>query len=104
VAGLLCGATGWVLGWGTSRLRPAFTSLATWSFGWLGTLAVVAFPDLSGGTGGLPLGAPMEVRIAPLGVEARFNEAGHLLLAAVLLAATMLVLRSAQRSSLGRGW
>jgi branched-chain amino acid transport system permease protein len=104
VAALACGATGWFLGWGTSRLRPAFTSLATWSFGWLATLTVVAFPDLSGGTAGIALGAPLEVRIAPLGIDARFNEAGHLLLAAVLVAVTMLVLRSAQRSSLGRGW
>lgn len=103
-AALSCGAAGWVLGWGTSRLRPAFTSLATWSFGWLGTLAVVAFPDLSGGTGGIALAAPLEVRIAPLGIDARFNEAGHLLLASLLLAGAMLVLRSAQRSSLGRGW
>ena len=104
VAAVFCGSTGWLLGWGTSRLRPAFTSLATWSFGWLGTLAVVAFPDLSGGTGGIVLGAPLEVRIAPLGIDARFNEAGHLLLAAFLLVGAMLVLRSAQRSSLGRGW
>jgi ABC-type branched-subunit amino acid transport system ATPase component/ABC-type branched-subunit amino acid transport system permease subunit len=104
LAALFCGATGWVLGWGTSRLRPAFTSLATWSFGWLATLAVVAFPDLSGGTSGISLGAPMEMRIAALGIDARFNEAGHLLLAAALVGGAMLVLRSAQRSSIGRGW
>jgi ABC-type branched-subunit amino acid transport system ATPase component/ABC-type branched-subunit amino acid transport system permease subunit len=104
VAALFCGATGWLLGWGTSRLRPAFTSLATWSFGWLATLAVVAFPDLSGGAAGIAFGAPMEVRMAPLGIDARFNEAGHLLLALLLLTGAMLLLRSAQRSSLGRGW
>jgi ABC-type branched-subunit amino acid transport system ATPase component/ABC-type branched-subunit amino acid transport system permease subunit len=104
LAALFCGGTGWLLGWGTSRLRPAFTSLATWSFGWLGALAVVAFPDLSGGTGGIVFGAPMQLRIAALGIDARFNEAGHLLLAALLLAGVVLVLRSAQRSSLGRGW
>ena len=104
VAALFCGATGWFVGWGTSRLRPAFTALATWSFGWLGTLAVIAFPDLTGGTGGIAFGSPLEVRIAPLGIDARFNEAGHLLLGALLLTAVMVILRSAQRSDLGRGW
>ncbi|HEV1998670.1 MAG TPA: ABC transporter substrate-binding protein [Candidatus Dormibacteraeota bacterium] len=104
VAALFCGGAGWALGWGTSRLRPAFTSLATWSFGWLATLSVVAFPDISGGTAGITFGAPMKVKLAPLGIDAGFNEAGHLLLAAVLLGGAMLVLRSAQRSSIGRGW
>jgi branched-chain amino acid transport system permease protein len=104
VAALFCGGAGWALGWGTSRLRPAFTSLATWSFGWLATLSVVAFPDISGGTAGITFGAPMKVKLAPLGIDASFNEAGHLLLAAVLLGGAMLVLRSAQRSSIGRGW
>ena len=104
LASIVCGGAGWVLGWGTSRLRPAFTALATWSFGWLAALAVTSFPDLSGGAGGITFNAPMELRLVPLGIDARFNEAGHLLLAAVLLGGAMLVLRSAQRSSIGRGW
>ena len=101
LAATLSGCTGWVLGWGTSRLRPAHVALGTWAFGWLVTLCAAAIP---GGGGAISLGGPVEVRVAVLGVDLRFNDAGHLLLGAVVLTITMLLLRSAQRSAVGHTW
>jgi branched-chain amino acid transport system permease protein len=104
IAALACGAAGWGLGRGTSRLRPAFVALATWAFGWLVSLGAAAFPARSGITGGISFRAPTEVRVDSLGLDVRFNDAGHLLAGLALLLVAMLLLRSAQRSRIGRGW
>lgn len=104
LAALVAGGAGWAVGWGTSRLRPSFLALATWAFGWLVFVAIGAFPAVSGGVGGITLGSSMAIRMAPLGLQARFNEAGHLLLASFILALVLLFLRSAQQSTLGRSW
>ncbi|HEV3234771.1 MAG TPA: ATP-binding cassette domain-containing protein [Candidatus Dormibacteraeota bacterium] len=104
ISAIACGGVGWLLGRGTSRLKPAFVALATWAFGWLAILLVTAFPAQSGGGGGIALRAPLEVRLDALGLDLRFNDAGHLVAGVAILVAAMLLLRSAQRSAIGRGW
>ncbi|MDX6517542.1 MAG: branched-chain amino acid transport system ATP-binding protein livM [Gaiellaceae bacterium] len=48
-------AAGLVAGVGVVRLRTAFVAVATWLLTWLVTLALLAFPGLSGGAEGLIL-------------------------------------------------
>lgn len=95
---------GYLVGFGAARLRPAFTALATWAFAWLLVVAIDAAPQVSGGGAGIGLHGPMGLRLGALGIDARFDARGHLLLATVLLALTLTLARAAQRSVLGLGW
>jgi ABC-type branched-subunit amino acid transport system ATPase component/ABC-type branched-subunit amino acid transport system permease subunit len=98
------GAAGAALARGTSRLAPSMVALATWVFGWLVTTAIEAFSSATGGTGGLSYGGPLRVRAAPLGVDFALSPGLHLVLASLLVAMAMLLVRSAQLSPLGRAW
>ncbi|MHB8572417.1 MAG: ATP-binding cassette domain-containing protein [Candidatus Dormibacteria bacterium] len=91
------------LGWVAARGGPALSALTTWAFGWLVVLAIAAAPGATGGTAGLALPPP---RLAPpgLGVSVNFSPLGQLAVAAILLAATVLLLDTAQRSPVGRAW
>ncbi len=104
LAMLAAGCLGWLVGIGSSRLRPAFVALSTWAFGWLVVISIGALPSVSGGVAGISLHAPMSIRVAALGLGLRFSEAGHLVLASLLLALVLVGLHSAQESWLGRAW
>lgn len=104
VAGLLTAAVGFVVGFGAARLRPAFVALATWAFGWLVAVGIDALPQVSGGSAGIGLGGPMELRLGALGVDLRFGTTGHLLLGTALVALALVALRSAERSTVGMTW
>jgi branched-chain amino acid transport system permease protein len=103
LAALLCGLAGWLVGWAVARLRAAYVALGTLAFGWLVTLVAAAYLRGAGGAT-ISLGGPMQTTVEALGLRLRFNDAGHLLLGAVLLALAMLLLRSTQLSAVGRGW
>lgn len=104
ISALGAGLAGLALGYGTSRLPPATLALATWAFGWLVFVTAAAYPGVGGGAGGMTLGAPMRLSLAPLGLDLVFREPQHLLLGSALLAVVLVVLRSAHRSTLGLQW
>jgi ABC-type branched-subunit amino acid transport system ATPase component/ABC-type branched-subunit amino acid transport system permease subunit len=104
IAMLAAGCLGWLVGIGSSRLRPPFVALSTWAFGWLVVISIGAFPSVSGGVAGINLRAPMSIRVDALGLLLRFSEAGHLVLASLILALVLIGLRSAEESWLGRAW
>ena len=104
LSAVAAGALGWLVGWGASRLSPAFVALATWAFGWLVFVTLGAFPAIGGGSAGITLTGQIAIRVSELGLELRFNEVGHLLLALTLLGVVMLLVRSAEGSGIGLRW
>jgi len=56
--------------WSVARLRPPFVALATWLFAWGVAFAIGAFPSLTGGDRGVPLGQPA-LRLRAIGLHVR---------------------------------
>jgi ABC-type branched-subunit amino acid transport system ATPase component/ABC-type branched-subunit amino acid transport system permease subunit len=82
---------------GVSRLRPPFVALATWLFAWAIAFAIIAFPGLTGGAAGLPLGET-SLRMHALGVTwglgpIALYEVALALVAVAIVLHTMLVRR-----------
>ena len=103
VGGTAAAALGYLLGRRVAGLHPAALALGTWALGWLAYLLLLANPDLTGGGSGLPLG-PLREYVPALGIDVTFDGRGHLALGAAVLVLALLLLRSAQRSAIGRGW
>jgi branched-chain amino acid transport system permease protein len=96
VAVAAAAAAGLVAGIGVVRLRPAFVAVATWLLTWLVTLALLAFPRVSGGAEGLIL-----PRGTLLGVE--LTTTAHYELALVLAMLAGLVFEALRRAPFGLG-
>ena len=65
---VIAGAGGWVIARGVARLRPAFVALTTWLITWTFAVALAAFPSVSGGSGGIVLGAT-RLRLRAIGAS-----------------------------------
>jgi branched-chain amino acid transport system permease protein len=79
---LFAAAAGVVTGIGVVRLRPVFIAVTTWILTWAVTLFLLAFRSVSGGAQGL-------VVPSSLSVEAHYELALALLVAAILTAASL---------------
>ncbi|MFN2643232.1 MAG: branched-chain amino acid ABC transporter ATP-binding protein/permease [Actinomycetota bacterium] len=93
---LMATAAGAVLARAVIKLRPAFVALATWLAAWTVSFAVSAFPRLTGGSQGLPVGA-VRLHVRSVGTSIALGpswvyEAG-LVLVGIALGGTWLVVR-----------
>ncbi len=79
---LTAAAAGVVTGMGVVRLRPVFIAVTTWILTWAVTIFLLAFRSVSGGAQGL-------VVPSALSVEAHYELALALLVAAILVAASL---------------
>ncbi len=93
---LASAAAGVVAGVGVVRLRTVFVAVSTWLMTWLVTLALLAFPGMSGGADGLALRSG---RIA--GIE--LTPTVHYELALALAALAGLCFEALRRSPFGLG-
>ena len=60
----------WAVAVGVARLRPPFVALTTWLFAWAVAFAIGAFPALTGGDRGIPVGQPA-LGLRSIGVHVR---------------------------------
>jgi branched-chain amino acid transport system permease protein len=90
----LAGAAGVVVGIAIARLRPVYVVAATWLATWLFSLALDAFPSLSGGARGLVVAAEPILGFTP-------TPTVHYELALALVALGVLGHRTLARSSFG---
>src|SRR5204863_1674447 len=74
-----------VLALGVTRFRPALIALTTWLAAWMFTIAIGAFPGLTGGAQGIVIG-PLEQRSRALGVTFRAGPVALFELAALTAA------------------
>lgn len=95
---LLAGVLGRAVALGASRLRGAELALATWALAWLVQRALLAYPDLTGGTDGLTRPAPAHLVTRTLGLDLVLTPVVHVVLAGLLCAALL-----AGLARLGRG-
>ncbi|HVF21036.1 MAG TPA: ATP-binding cassette domain-containing protein [Mycobacteriales bacterium] len=95
------GVAGWLVAFGSSRLRGAYLGLATWGLAWLVYAALTAFPATFGGSQGLVRPAPARLVSRFLGIEVTLTPQVHAVVAAVLCAAVVLVTRSIARGPVG---
>lgn len=98
LAVLLAAAAGYLTALGTARLDGGYFALATWTLAWLAQRALLAFPDLFGGTEGITRPAPAQLVSRTLGVQVTLTDRVNLGLAA---GTCLLVLAGLYR--LGRG-
>ncbi len=95
------GLLGWLVAFGSSRLRGAHLALATWSLAWLVFAVLVAFPGMYGGSQGLVRRSPARLVSRFLGVEVTLTPAWHVAIAGALCLAVMAVTRSMVRGPVG---
>ena len=98
---VLAAALGWVVAFGSARLRGAHLALATWGLAWLVHSVLVAFPGTFGGSQGLVRPAPARLVSRFLGVEVTLTPTVHVVLAGLLCAAVLLATRSIARGPVG---
>lgn len=101
VAVAAAGGFGWVVAFGSSRLRGAHLALATWGFAWLVFAVLTAFPGTFGGNQGLVRTAPARLVSRFLGVEVTLTPAVHVAAAGLLCAAVLAATRSLARGPVG---
>ena len=70
VATAIAAVVAWAIALTVARLRPPFVALATWLFAWAVAFALGAFPSLTGGERGIPLGQPA-LRMPAIGMHVR---------------------------------
>ncbi len=93
VSVVLAGVLGHLLALGASRLEGASLALATWALAWLVQRALTAYPQVSGGAGGLTRSAPAHLVTTTLGLDLVLTPVVHVVLAGLLclLAVTALI-------------
>lgn len=97
---LLAGVVGLLVALGGSRLEGAYLALATWALAWFVQRALLAYPDVSGGTDGLTRPSPAHLVSPALGVDLVLTPAVHVVLATALC---LLVLAALVRMEAGPG-
>jgi branched-chain amino acid transport system permease protein len=90
---VIAGVLGHLVALGASRLEGASLALATWALAWLVQRALTAYPQVSGGAGGLTRSAPAHLVTTTLGLDLVLTPAVHVVLAGLLclLAAAALI-------------
>ncbi|MFN2615048.1 MAG: ATP-binding cassette domain-containing protein [Actinomycetota bacterium] len=84
------GVAGVIVARGVAPLRAAFVALTTWVLAWTLSVAINAFPSLSGGAQGIVL-APLRVDIHMVGIAFTLGPVGLYETALVICALTLLV-------------
>ena len=92
---------GHVLALGASRLAGAYFALATWALAWLVHRAVLAFPDVFGGSQGLVRRAPAHLVSPSLGLDLVLTPAAHVVLAGLTCAVVVAALVRMDRGPAG---
>src|SRR5439155_21865120 len=75
---------------GVARIRPPFVALATWLFSWATAFAIAAFPMLTGGDNGMPIGQPA-FRLHALGIGWRPGAPAYYEIALVAVAIVLVL-------------
>lgn len=91
---VVAGGCGLAVGHALRRLRPVFVAGATWLLAWVATLALGAFPWLTGGSAGLVL-PPARIDVRAVARSVVLDPAGRYLVAVGLAAVTLGLLRLA---------
>lgn len=100
----IAAVAGYLLGYAATRLAGASLALGTWAFAWLAYLALVDFPDLSGGSAGLVHESPARLVSPSLGVVVTLQPWVHVLVGAVVAAAVAVVLVRARSGPWALDW
>jgi len=95
---------GYLVGFAATRLAGASLALATWGLAWLAYVALVEFPNLSGGSQGLVRTTPAQLRSPALGVTVVLHPWVHVVVVAIVSAALAVMLVRATRGPLGLDW
>jgi ABC-type branched-subunit amino acid transport system ATPase component/ABC-type branched-subunit amino acid transport system permease subunit len=80
----MAAVAGYLVGYAAARLAGASLALATWGLAWLGYVALVQFPDLSGGSAGLTRPTPARLESPALGLVVTTPPWVHVLVAGIL--------------------
>jgi ABC-type branched-subunit amino acid transport system ATPase component/ABC-type branched-subunit amino acid transport system permease subunit len=88
---VLAAALGHVVALGASRLEGAYLALATWALAWLVYRMMLAFPSTFGGAQGLVRRAPAHVVSPSLGLELTLTPTVHVVLAAAICVAVIVI-------------
>ncbi|HVE64110.1 MAG TPA: ATP-binding cassette domain-containing protein [Mycobacteriales bacterium] len=101
VAVVGAGVLGWLVAFGSSRLRGAYLALATWGLAWLVFAVLTAFPGLYGGSQGLVRRSPARLVSRFLGLEVTLTPVWHVVMAGALCLGVMALTRCILRGPVG---
>jgi branched-chain amino acid transport system permease protein len=100
----IAAVAGYLMGFAATRLAGASLALGTWALAWLVYLALVDFPDLSGGSGGLLHESPARLSSPSLGVVVTLHPWVHVVVGALLSLAIAMVLLRARTGPWAMDW
>jgi branched-chain amino acid transport system permease protein len=100
----IAAVAGYLLGFAATRLAGASLALGTWALAWLAYLALVDFPDLSGGSAGILRESPARLVSPSLGLTVTLHPWVHVIVGAVLACAIALVLLRARSGPWALDW